>query len=97
MVGRGGVSGGGRDGRGVSCGEPGIIGMSGPRDMNQAEQTLNLEIRCRHTKATYRGQREKGTYLEVHLRDYNSRPPSPFLPFARREKAGRAGRVEDGG
>ncbi|EFN69376.1 hypothetical protein EAG_01116 [Camponotus floridanus] len=40
-----------------SCGEPGIIGMSGPRDMNQAEQTLNLEIRCRRTKATYRGQR----------------------------------------
>jgi len=35
--------------------------MSGPRDMNQAEQTLNLEIRCRRTKATYRGQRGERT------------------------------------
>lgn len=39
----------------------GIIGMSGPRDMNQAEQTLNLEIRCRRTKATYCGQRGERT------------------------------------
>lgn len=35
--------------------------MSGPRDMNQAEQTLNLEIRCRRTKATYCGQRGERT------------------------------------
>lgn len=34
-----------------------ITGMSGPRGMNQAEQTLNFEIRYRHTKATHRGQR----------------------------------------
>jgi len=51
-----------REGWGTkSCGEPRIIGMSGPRDMNQAEQTLNLEIRCRRTKATYCGQRGERT------------------------------------
>ena len=40
-----------------------ITGTSGPRGMNQAEQTLNFEIRYRRMKATHRGQRgEYGTW-----------------------------------
>lgn len=68
-----------------ACGEPEIIGMSGPRDMNQAEQTLNLEIRCRRTKATYRWQK-RGGRGSVPLSKYTFAitildSPNPLLPF----------------
>lgn len=41
-------------------------GTSGPRGMNQAEQTLNFEIRYRRTKATHHWRPNWGTH-EVHL------------------------------